>query len=367
MKPRLASKLLSWYRLNKRSLPWRDLPQPDPYAVWVSEVMLQQTRVEAVIPYFERWMRLFPTVRALAAASERDVLNAWEGLGYYSRARNLHKAARILAEQYGGELPRDLEALAGLPGIGRYTLGAIASISFAMRVPALDGNIKRVYARVFDISEPVDTPRGEKILWDLAEKHLPSHDAGDYNQALMDLGATICIPKNPRCLVCPLMKVCQARLKGTQNQRPVKSPKKDVPHHIHAAGVIERQRRVLLARRPSQGLLGGMWEFPNGRVDGDPAEGLASALKTGYNLRLRARRSAGNDEPLAIVRHGYTHFSVDTYVYRAALASEPEGQNLRWVPLDELDEYPMGRIDRQIADLVKEAGIALIESNRPAI
>src|SRR5215216_3774529 len=190
---RLSSRLLKWYRLHKRTLPWRD--HADVYAVWVSEIMLQQTRVEAVIPYFERWMRLFPTVRALAAASEQDVLNAWEGLGYYSRARNLYKAAKIVVEKYGGELPRDLDELSKLPGIGRYTLGAISSIAFGMNVPALDGNIKRVYARIFDITEPVDSPRGEKILWDIAERHLPKHDAGDYNQALMDLGATICVPK----------------------------------------------------------------------------------------------------------------------------------------------------------------------------
>src|SRR5512143_467686 len=191
---RLSSKLLEWYRLHKRTLPWRG--HQDPYAVWVSEIMLQQTRVEAVIPYFEKWMAKFPTVRALADASEQDVLNAWEGLGYYSRARNLHSAAKIVAKDFNGELPRDLDQLGKLPGIGRYTLGAIASIAYDMNVPALDGNIKRVYARIFDIDEPVDSPKGDRLLWELAEKYLPKTDAGDYNQALMDLGATICIPKN---------------------------------------------------------------------------------------------------------------------------------------------------------------------------
>ena len=194
---RLASRLLSWYRDNKRTLPWRDSLRRDPYAVWVSEIMLQQTRVETVIPYFERWMRLFPDVRSLAAASERAVLNAWEGLGYYSRARNLHRAAKIVAEKFHGEMPRDLDALRKLPGIGRYTLGALASIAFGLDVSALDGNIKRVYARIFDLTEPVDSPQGEKILWNLADRHLPKGQAGDYNQALMDLGALICVPKNP--------------------------------------------------------------------------------------------------------------------------------------------------------------------------
>jgi A/G-specific adenine glycosylase len=354
MKLRLAPTLLHWYRLNKRSLPWRDRQPVDSYAVWVSEIMLQQTRVEAVIPYYEKWMKLFPTVRDLAAASERDVLNAWEGLGYYSRARNLHKAAKLVAEQYGGELPRDLQELGKLPGIGRYTLGAIASIAFGLDVPALDGNIKRVYARIFDIPDPVDTPKGEKLLWEAAEKQLPKGQAGDYNQALMDLGATICIPKNPRCLVCPLMKICRARQNGTQNLRPVKTPRKAVPHYVHTAGVIVRADRVLLARRPSEGLLGGMWEFPNGRVTGDPLEGLAQALKTGYNIRLRKdRRTVPDQEPLAIVQHGYTHFSVSVHVYRCRLASAPDGENLRWVLLDELDGFPMGKIDRQIANLLQ--------------
>jgi A/G-specific adenine glycosylase len=319
----------------------------------VSEIMLQQTRVETVIPYFEKWMRLFPTVHVLAGASERDVLNAWEGLGYYSRARNLQKAAKIVAGKYDGKLPRDLEELRRLPGIGRYTLGAIASIAFDMNVPALDGNIKRVYARLFDIAEPVDSSTGDRILWKLAEKHLPKQDAGDYNQALMDLGATICVPKNPRCLICPLMKFCQARENGTQNQRPVKLPRKNVPHHIHAAGVFINRGKVLLAKRPSKGLLGGMWEFPNGRVKRNPLAGLAEALKTGYNLRLRnERRSGQKAEPLGIVHHGYSHFSVSVYVYASELEAKPNGENLKWVPIKDLDEYPMGRIDRQIAHLL---------------
>ncbi len=347
---RLASRLLAWYQTHKRTPPWRG--HPDPYAIWASEIMLQQTRVETVIPYFEKWMRLFPDIRSLANASEQDVLNAWEGLGYYSRARNLHKAAKIVAEQFGGEIPRDLNELRRLPGIGRYTLGAIASIAFGMDVSTLDGNIKRVYARIFDVVEPVDAPAGESILWQLADENLSKGHAGDYNQALMDLGATICVPKNPRCLICPVMEFCQARQKGVQDQRPVKTPKKDVPHYIHAAGVIIQRGRVLLAQRPSKGLLGGMWEFPNGRVSGDPARELPHALKTGYNLRLRTIHKA-NAEALGIVQHGYSHFNVTTHVLRCELLSPPKALNLKWVPLKDLDMYPMGKIDRQIAKMIK--------------
>lgn len=365
---RLSSRLLTWYRKNKRSLPWRG--RKDPYAVWVSEIMLQQTRVEAVIPYFEKWMRLFPGVRALAAASEQEVLHAWEGLGYYSRARNLHKAAKIVVERYDGEIPRDLEALRMLPGIGRYTLGAIASMAFGMDVAALDGNIKRVYARIFDIDEPVDSLAGEKILWQIADENLPKGQAGDYNQALMDLGATICLPRRPRCLICPVMELCQARQKGTQELRPVKSPKRDVPHFVHAAGVILRRvgraaspqgdnlpdAEVLLAKRPSNGLLGGMWEFPNGRVDADPARELAKVLKTGYNLRLRVKRGrrGQSQAALAVVHHGYTHFSVTVHAFYCELIAMPGDTNLTWVSLKELNDFPMGKIDRQIAQKIKE-------------
>jgi A/G-specific adenine glycosylase len=348
--------------------------------------MLQQTRVEAVIPYFEKWMRLFPNVQALANASEHHVLNAWEGLGYYSRARNLHKAAQIVADQHHGEIPRDLEELRKLPGIGRYTLGAIASIAFGMDVSALDGNIKRVYARLFDIEEPVDSPAGEQILWKLADGNLPEGNAGDYNQALMDLGAAICIPKNPRCLICPLMKLCKARQRDTQNQRPVKTPKKEVPHYVHAAAVIVQRGRVLLAQRPSDGLLGGMWEFPNGRVDGDPAAGLPRALKTGYRLGIRVQRvlraersgaepqtaraprsrhlhrticqanrvqvSGRRSSALGIVEHGYSHFSVTVHIFACELISKPKETNLKWVSLNSLKAFPMGKIDRQIAKMI---------------
>jgi A/G-specific adenine glycosylase len=236
-------------------------------------------------------------------------------------------------------------------------------------VPALDGNIRRVYARLFDIAEPADSPLGENILWKLAEDHLPKGQAGDYNQALMDLGATICLPKNPRCLICPLMKVCKARKNGTQENRPVMKPKKDVPQYVHAAGVIINNGQVLLAQRPSKGLLGGMWEFPNGRVDGDPARSLAKALKTGYNLKVRAepRQNARaerrdsvrlsrsrSEENLGVFQHAYTHFKVTVHAFRCELLSSPDNGNLKWVTLKELDDYPMGKIDRQIAQKAQE-------------
>jgi len=345
-KPSLQTRLLNWYNNNKRILPWRD--HPSAYAVWVSEIMLQQTRVETVIPYFEEWMRLFPNLQALAEASEQDVLNAWEGLGYYSRARNLHKAAKHVVDELDGNLPDELTELIKLPGIGRYTAGAIASIAFGKDEPALDGNLKRVYARLFDLSEPVDSPKDERILWDVARQNLPRGKAGDFNQALMDLGAMICLPKNPRCSICPLIEDCKAKLSGTQNIRPVRKPKKVVPHYVHVAGVIIKRGKVLLAQRPSNGLLGGMWEFPNGRVDGDPVGELVKVLKSEYGLRVRKKEAVG------VVRHAYTHFKVTVHAYRCEYSSTFNEKNLKWVLLDDLDKFPMGKVDRRIADMIMQ-------------
>jgi len=311
--------------------------------------MLQQTRVETVIPYFEKWMKLFPDVTSLANASEQEVLNAWEGLGYYSRARNLHKAAKITADKFNGQLPRDLTDLRSLPGIGRYTVGAIASMAFGMDEPTLDGNLRRVFARLFDVSESADSPTGEKILWELAAQNLPKGQAGDYNQALMDLGATICLPKNPRCLLCPLTEVCESRKNGTQDIRPVMKPKKAVPHYVHAAAVVSRIANptyVLLAQRPSEGLLGGMWEFPNGRVNADPAKELSKVLSAAYKLRVRKK------EALGVIQHAYTHFKVTVHAFRCELVSVPEDKNLKWVKITDLENYPMGKVDRRIANLL---------------
>ncbi|HSG41694.1 MAG TPA: A/G-specific adenine glycosylase [Anaerolineales bacterium] len=336
----LQTSLLNWYRKNKRTLPWRD--HPDPYAVWVSEIMLQQTRVETVIPYFEKWMKLFPNVRTLAKASERKVLNAWEGLGYYSRARNLHKAAKIVVKEHGGELPRDLNALFKLPGIGRYTLGAIASIAYGMNEPVLDGNLKRVYARLFDLSESIDSSISEKRLWKIAKENLPKGRAGDFNQALMDLGATICIPKNPRCDVCSVMELCVSRKNGTQELRPVRKAKKGVPQYVNVAGVVVKGNKVLLKQRPSKGLLGGMWEFPNGRINGDPAKGLIKVLRAEFKLKVQKKES------LCVVQHEYTHFKVTVHAFRCKLISLSDS-DMKWVSIKDLDNYPMGKVDRKIA------------------
>ncbi|MGA2489273.1 MAG: A/G-specific adenine glycosylase [Anaerolineales bacterium] len=342
-----SEQILNWYISEQRKLPWRG--SADPYIVWVSEIMLQQTRVESVIPYFERWMERFPNIASLAAASEQQVLSVWEGLGYYGRARNLHKAAKIVMKEYGGELPRETEALRKLPGIGRYSVGAIASIAFGQDVATLDANLRRVFARVFDMEQAADSTAGEEILWGLAEQHLPKGRTGDYNQALMDLGAMICLPRNPRCLLCPLRDLCQARRLGIQSQRPVLKPKAVVPHFTVTAAVVRRNGKVLLAKRPSKGLLGGMWEFPGGKMEKD--ESFEACLRREIQEELGVGIGVG--ESFGVYQHAYTHFRITLHAFLCQLTDgEPkpiEAAELAWIRPDDLAHYPMGKVDRQIA------------------
>lgn len=347
-----ADRILDWYASHGRKLPWRG--NPDPYVIWVSEIMLQQTRVKTVIPYFGRWMEHFPTVSRLAAASEQEVLSVWEGLGYYSRARNLHTAAKIVMEEYDSELPHDLAGLRRLPGIGRYSAGAIASIAFGMDVPTLDSNLQRVFARVFDVSQLADSPTGKEILWALAEENLPAGRAGDYNQALMDLGASLCLPRTPDCLLCPVNSLCQARALGIQEQRPVRKPKTKVPYFIVTAAVLSRDGKILLTKRHSKGLLGGMWEFPGGKIEkGETLEGcLTREIREELGVDVRV----GN--PFGIYQHAYTHFRIILHAFRCELAvGEPrpiEAAELAWVNPADLGGYPMGKVDRQIAKKLVE-------------
>jgi A/G-specific adenine glycosylase len=343
-----APKLINWYTHHARDLPWRG--HPNPYAVWVSEIMLQQTRVEVVIPYFKRWMRRFPSMRALASASQQEVLSHWEGLGYYSRARNLHRGAQIVMQKHQGKLPTDMLTLQSLPGIGRYTAAAIASIAFGADVPAMDGNVRRVLSRVFDVSEPVRSSAGERRLWELAEAHLPPGRGGDYNQALMDLGALICTARSPNCALCPLADQCLARARGIQEQRPVRLRKTKPPHHTVTAAIIQRNGQVLIAQRPQNGLLGGLWEFPGGKQE--PGEDLVACLRREIEEELGV--AVRVDSPLGVYKHAYTHFRVTLHAFRCVLhdgdPQPKEHRAVRWVSFAELSEYPMGKIDRQIAD-----------------
>jgi len=256
----IADILLTWYDGCKRDLPWRK--DKDPYKIWVSEVMLQQTRVEVVKAYFERWMERFPTLESLAGAQEEEVIQYWQGLGYYSRARNLHQGVREVSTSYGGHVPDTKKEVVGLAGVGDYTAGAILSIAYNQQEPAIDGNVLRVFSRLYCIHGEISSPVVKRQIRELVEREIPIDRPGDFNQAVMDLGATICIPKVPRCSICPLENHCLAKRKGLQQQLPVKKRKMPpVPVRL-VAGVLQEGEFFLLRRRPVTGLLAGMWEFP---------------------------------------------------------------------------------------------------------
>ncbi|MCL4257391.1 MAG: A/G-specific adenine glycosylase [Anaerolineales bacterium] len=348
MKTHIAKPLLRWYHARRRSLPWRE--QPEPYAVWVAEIMAQQTRLETMLPYYQRWMRRFPTVQALAAAREQQVLNAWEGLGYYSRARNLHKAARQLVAEAGGQMPRSAARLRELPGVGAYTAGAIASLAFGEDVPAVDGNAVRVLSRLFDVEEPVQTAAGQQRLWALAAEHLPAGQAAEYNQALMDLGATLCSPR-PKCGECPLGAQCLAYGRGTQLLRPVKQRPAELPVRRYAAAVLWQGGKVLVLQRPLRGLLAGMWEFPNVLLQNAAAKTqLARGLRTELGARVKVGAALGEFE------HTYSHFRAELRVYDCQLMGEfnKPARPHKWLTPRSLGRLPMGKLDRSVADRLQE-------------
>jgi A/G-specific adenine glycosylase len=350
----ISQLLMQWYQKNARDLPWRSAPQP--YRTWISEVMLQQTQVETVLPYFERWMVRFPDLPSLAAASEQDVLAIWEGLGYYSRARNIWKAARIIMDKHGGSIPGSVEELKKLPGIGEYIAAAIASIAFGVDVAALDGNIKRVYARCLDLDSPLGTPETENQLKAFAGQQLPPGKAGDLNQALMDLGAMVCIPGKPKCDVCPLTSECVAYQRGTQLIRPVKKIKPKVPHYTVTAAVIVQDSLVLIAQRPANGLLGNLWEFPGGKVqEGD--EDLGACLQREIMEEIGCRVLVG--EPFGVYSHAYTHFKITlhAFLFNRVEGDQPQvlhHEQILWVERQQLADFPMGKVDRMIANKLTE-------------
>ena len=297
---RLPGALLPWYRENRRVLPWRE--QVSAYRTWVSEIMLQQTRVAAVIPYFQRFMAAYPSVEALAACDEGQLMKLWEGLGYYSRARNLRRAAQIVAEQYGGAFPRTYEELTALPGIGDYTAGAILSIAFGEPVPAVDGNVLRVVTRLTDCHDDIANPKTKKAIRAQVQAVMPEaeEDVRIFNQATMELGATVCVPNGPpKCEVCPAAGSCLGRLRGTAPVLPVKAAKKARRVEERTVLVLLRRGRAALRRRPGRGLLAGLWEFPN--VDGALDEDAAGAAAAAWGLTVKAWRNK------LTAKHIFTH------------------------------------------------------------
>lgn len=340
---RLRRALLAWYGRERRDLPWRRTR--DPYRIWLSETMLQQTRVDTVIPYYERFLERFPSVEVLASADEQDVLKEWAGLGYYARARNLRRAAETIVREHGGRVPRDPEQLRALPGVGRYTSGALRSIAFGERAAIVDGNVKRVLSRW-----TADADLDEAATWDLAERLVPASRPDDFNQALMELGATVCTPRAPRCEACPVTRLCRAA--GSEDPegfpRPRRRPK---PRAVVAlAALVERRGRLLMLRRPSSGLLGGLWELPG--VEGGDPQALAASIAERAGLRT------GAPERIGTLEHSFTHRALTLTLLRL----KPEAGRLRaargsarFCGPDQLQELPLSALTRKTLRLAGHA------------
>ena len=338
----LRRALLSWYRKTRRDLPWRR--SRDPYEIWVSETMLQQTRVETVVPYYERFLARFPDLHSLATADTDDVLGQWAGLGYYGRARNLQTAARQVVEEWGGEMPDDVEGLRSLKGVGRYTAGAVASIAFDRPAPVVDGNVSRVLTRLLGIREDLRSAPVVRRLWEEAEALVRGRSPGDLNQALMELGATVCTPRSPLCEVCPIAARCWARKSGDPEAIPVKRPRPKPKRLEAAAAFLERRGKALAVRRPPRGLLGGLWELPGGelRARESPEDGLARSMRERVGLTF------SGIEKLGTVRHVFTHRVLHLHVYRARGASGrvrlADFDAHRWLPPARLAELPQSAV-----------------------
>ena len=307
-------KLLLWFSKHKRPLPWR--LKADPYRIFVVEVMLQQTQIKTVIPYYERWLKAFPNVHSLARAPLDRVLKLWEGLGYYTRARNLHKTAIQIVENFGGELPSDPELLRTLPGIGKYTAGAIASIAFQKPVPLVDGNVARVLSRLFNLKEDISKPATQDKLYELATSVISHKDPGAFNQALMELGSLVCIPEAPRCAICPVRSFCLAFQNGDPSSLPTRSKGPEVKKIKMAVGILTNQNKLLVRKRPERGIWGGLWEIP-GTVcakNQTPEEALKQEFQETLGIRLRIQKK------MLPLEHRFTHREALIYPFRCVSA-----------------------------------------------
>ena len=347
---KFAKALLRWYDAVKISLPWRG--GRDPYQIWLAEIMLQQTRVAAVKEYYSRWLEKFPTIEKLAAASLDEVLKAWEGLGYYTRARNVHKLAKIIVNDHQSQFPNTAEALQTLPGIGRYTAAAIASIAFDERVAVLDGNVIRILSRLLDLPDEINQPKVQAKLWDVAASLLPKNRCGNYNEAIMDLGRTICTPRNPNCDECPVQKFCLAYKNKTTHLRPVKKAKAAIPKIYAAAAVIrDQQQRILLVQRPPQGLLGGLWMLPQTNCDTD--ENCQDGLQKNFAKDFGVEIFVGAEMVHATQTFTHFHLSLRAFACEIRQGKLQSKLNVNWVAMSELNQYSFGKAERAIIDALE--------------
>lgn len=348
---RFQTKLLNWYKGSHRKLPWRDIQNP--YYIWVSEVMLQQTQVETVKPYYQKFIQEFPTAEALAKADLQEVLKVWEGLGYYSRARNLHRAAKMVAEELGGEVPDDYQQFRQLSGVGDYIAAAVQSIAFHQPYAVVDGNVKRVLARLFAINTAVNDAKSNKIFQQRASGILNQKKPGEFNQAVMELGALICRPQNPLCEKCPVATFCAAFQSDMVAKYPVRKKRKPAPVYHIAVGVVSKNGKILITKRKESGLLGGLWEFPGGKIkDGETAEeACIREIKEEVNLKIEVM------DYLRQVKHAYTHFKIVLDVFRCRYISgkvKLDGAvDYRWIKPDEIEKFPFPKANHKFIPLIE--------------
>jgi A/G-specific adenine glycosylase len=360
----MRRRLKSWYKKKGRELPWRNLD--DPYRVWISEIMLQQTTVTAVIPYYERFFNRFPDVRSLANSNQQDVLALWEGLGYYSRARNLHKAAQVIVAEHGGILPRSADALQTLPGIGRYTAGAIASFAMGQSAPIVEANTLRLYARLLGMTDDPRTTAGQKQLWNFAEAILPKKNAGDTNQALMDLGSLVCTPREPDCPNCPLLRFCRAAELGKQAEIPRPKQKTKITELQDICVAILDGKKVLLRQRQLNERWAGLWDFPRWTSEKALPKLSVSllpraSLEQSIITEIRERTGYEIDHgPLSeVIKHSVTRYRIELFCFTAKKVSgrKKSGEPLEWVPLKDLDDRPLSVTGRKFAKTLQAGGL----------
>jgi A/G-specific adenine glycosylase len=348
----LRRRLLAWYEDNRRRLPWRETR--DPYRIWVSEVMLQQTQVNTVLPYYRRFLRRFPTLRKLAGADLEEVLKLWEGLGYYARARNLHRAAGILVACCDGRIPDRWEEFRALPGVGDYIAAAVLSIAFDRPLAVVDGNVKRVLARLLTMAAPANHTASHRIFQSQADQLLDRRRPGDFNQALMELGALVCTPTSPNCAICPLIRCCAAHRGGTVAHYPRRLASRPVPEVQISVGVVFKNGRVLITRRPEQGLLGGLWEFPGGKL----REGETPAAACVREIKEEANLDVVIAEPLAQVRHAYSHFRIHMHVFCCRIIAGRVRLNgpadHRWIRIADIDRFAFPKANHKFIPLLKQ-------------
>ncbi|REJ80216.1 MAG: A/G-specific adenine glycosylase [Planctomycetota bacterium] len=355
---RFRRNLLKWYASNARDLPWRSTREP--YHVWISEIMLQQTTVAAVVPYYQRFLDRFPSVRELAAAEESEVLRFWEGLGYYSRARNIHRAARHLVDKHDGRFPTDVETLQTLPGIGRYTAGAVASFAFDRPAPIVEANTLRLYSRLLGFDGDPRSSAGQRLLWSFAQQILPQSSPGRLNQALIELGATLCTPADPACSVCPVRTLCRACAEGRQTQIPVPAKRPEITEVIEASLAVQKNGRYLLRQRGEQERWAGLWDFPRFEIDG--AINGAPTAKQRRDLAQQLAQCTGIEaelgDVLTEIRHGVTRYRIRLLclkaVHRGGRLHRRNGPQ-QWVRPGDFADFPLSVTGRKLAQILADA------------